>query len=454
MGREIVRTDDSPAKTAHADATASSTARGSIVGPWRIGLVAIGLLFGVGGGLSAFAPLSTAVVADGAVASDGARRAAKPLESGVIGTISIREGDRVSAGQVVIELEDTRIRAEIAATRQQLRQAAAREARLLSERDGLDAPRFAHWSIDDVADPNVLSARRAEANLFNARGESYRTERAMLERRIAQLQAQEGGHAQRLEALERQSRYMAQEVSGVAQLVNKGLTRRSRLLELQRQQAQIDGQVGQARAEMARTAEQIGSARIEFSRLDAARLETLSADLAAAQTERLTAEETLVTLRDRLEKTKIRAIADGEVIALAQNAPGAVVEAGETLFEIVPEQTTLLIEARVRPADIEDVAVGKTTRISFSTLNLPDADNVIGAVDQVSGDVFATEGDQQPYYKVVVSVLEEELAEKLPGFQPIVGIPAQVFIKGEPQTVLQYLMKPVNRVVDQGMRET
>lgn len=428
-------------------------AMGAMRTPWILGLVTIFAFFVVGGVMAATIPLSKAVIAEGVIAAEGLRRAVRSLEAGVIDEIAIAEGDAVREGEVVLRLEDRRIQAELAAAEQRLRQLAARESRLLAERDGDDVIAFAHAALATTENAEVGRLLQAEQKLFEARRESRTTEERMLGVRVNQLESQVSGQELRFAALQQQKGLISQEIRDINGLVRQGLSPKSRLLALQRAEAELNGAIGEAKTDIASSQEAIGGAMIERAALTATYLERVAAELVETQTDRFETEKQITTLRDRLEKTQIRAIANGHVIALQHASAGAVISAGEVLFEIVPDQETVMIEARVRPQDIDGVESRMPARIHFSSLSGDSVDRVEGAITHISADVFEGGKNDERYYKVFIQASEDDLNAKIPNFSPVIGMPAQVYIVSGTQTVIEYISRPLRTVINRGLSE-
>lgn len=398
-------------------------------------------------------PLSKAVIAEGVIAAEGLRRAVRPLEAGVLAEIYVQEGDQVRTGQLVARLEDQRAQAEYDATFQQLRQLAAREARMLSEQARIDEIDFDHWSLKNTDHPDVVRVLQSEINLLSARSVRRQTEKDALQAQIRQLLAQQHGVDQRVMALEAQKGLIDIEISDVSSLVDKGLAPKTRLLALQRGLADINGSLGELREQVTSLWEQVREREVALTSVDVVFFELLSEQLVEASTSRFALEKEVITLQDRLEKTFIRANSDGEVIGIQHSSAGTVIGAGELLFEIVPEQEDVLIEARVLPTDIDSVSLDMSTRVSFSSFNAVDLEDVAGHIQTISADVVTDEATGAGFYRIVVQASAEDLQRQAPNFRPVIGMPAEVYIVGGSQTILEYISKPIQNVIDRGLSE-
>jgi len=425
----------------------------SALGPWRVALGVILLFLGGGGVWASFAPLASSVVASGTIQPDGRRRPVQASAAGVLADLRIRDGMTVTQGDVVAVLEDIRDRAESDAALQQLRQLAAQEARLEAERSQASSISFRHHSLADANDVAVAAILRGEVLHKEVRRTADTTRRGIFDQRIEQLNAQIRGTETRLQHVEEQLSLIHEEVADVVVLVQRGLTPRPRLLELQRRQAELKGTIGELNASIARLKQSVGETRLQLIELDAKRLEEITAQLIDTQTKRRLAEERLITAADKLTKTEIRAPVTGLPIGIKYASPGAVVAAGEVLLELVPQDDSISIEVRLRPVDIDAVALDAGVRIMFTGPANAAMRTVQGRLSHVAPDVLTDGQNQAPYYRATVIVPRQLLQQAVPGVRPIAGMPVQAFIDGPERTLLQYIAKPVTRALMAGMRE-
>lgn len=421
--------------------------------PWGYALLLIILFFGVGGMFAYFAPLATSVISMGQVVAEGQRRTVQAPEAGTIVEVAFADGARVEAGDLVVQLATTDVDLRLAAAETRLRQAAAREARLLAERNDEASIAWKDPSLLDLDDPAVTDVVAAEQRLFDDRRERRETQRQILERRIAQLVAQIDGEKLVLDSLLDRQTIVASEMEDNQRLVESGLATRSRLLALQREEAEVRGEIGATRAAIASLQQRIGEAKIKVTELRSTFLEAVSTELPVIQGERAEIQDQLGRLRFSREQRSLRASVGGRIIELKHTGPGPVVGAGEVLFEIVPDQDDVIIEAAIRPSDIEAVAVGMEARIVFSALALQDARSTTGIVSQISPDVFVDEANGERFFQARVLVEPERLADDLPDLNLLMGMVTEVYIVSGERTLLEYLSEPIRQVLQRGLRE-
>jgi HlyD family secretion protein len=453
-GRSLVRRTEGPADPKVADGL--PPARGVLVDlrqPLLWGVLTLLLVFGFGIGWAAIAPLAGAAIAPGVISPEGSRRTVQHLEGGIIRELLARDGDVVEVGQPLLVLEGVDARAEVGRLEERLRALAATEARLVAERASAAAIAFIHPILADAADPKVAAARRAQANQLEARRAADANREAILGQRIGQLRRQIAGYERQVEANRRQRELIEDEAIDVEQLYRKGLERKSRLLGLQREQADLLGEEGELTALIARTQEAIGETRLQISDLRIQRMEEIDAEFAKVQMERGEAEEELAAARDKLRRTAILAPVAGTVLNSRFKTTGGVIRPGDPILDLVPLEEELIIEARLSPTDIEEVAQGQHAYVMFPTLPQRTVPRIAGRVRSVSADALIEERSGMAYYLAKVQVDRDQFVEAAPGVQLTPGMPAEVFIATTERTVLDYLLQPITQAFARTFRE-
>lgn len=403
------------------------------------------LIFGFGGFLlwAAFAPLDNGVPMPGVVVVTGNRQAVEHQAGGIISALHVREGDRVSAGQVLVQLDPTRVGAEAESVAIQLATARAKEARLMAERDGLSSPTFPA-DLESSDDPDVKGAIALQRQLFASRraalkgelngiAQSVAGQRAL----IAGLEASIGDKRQQLQA-------MNEQLGNMRQLAAEGYIPRNRLLETERLRASIQsdisrdlGSIGQARGQAAELQTRL------YQRQEAWQ-QDVRGELADARLEgqSLTAKQDAA--RFDLRHTEIRAPAAGRVVGLAVHTVGGVVQPGGRLMEIVPDAVPLIVEGHLPVASVDKVHTGLPVDLLFTAFDTSTTPRLLGRVEQVSADRLEDEKNGHPFYRVRIRVGADELARLKSGDQPLrAGMPVDVFVRTGERTLLNYIFKPL-----------
>lgn len=411
----------------------SDDARGEI----RFGLAAFVSFFVIFLGWAAFAPLDAAVVAPGVVIVAGNRQTVQHRDGGVVSRIAVEEGQHVAQGAILIELSAPEVAARKEALLSQVLDLQMQRAQLMATQRGatrIEAP--AEWSSlppeDRVIADAALERHRREVSARRAALRTQRSSGGAVDARIA-------GYQEELVAIDRQDRLLEDELTGVRSLAERGLMPLTRVRALERAQAELDGRRAELRAAIAGAMED----RAEEIRDIEARLAQLTPQLAGARAE--------------LERTLMRAPVAGVIVGLRANTVGGVIHPGEAVMDIVPEGQDLIVEARVRPEDADNLRQGQEGEVritAFSGRNIP---TLRGEVQRVSADRFTDERSGLPYFLTQVAVPQAEL-ERLThgdpnGPQVRPGLPAEVVVPTRKRTALQYFLEPLNQSIWSSFRE-
>jgi HlyD family type I secretion membrane fusion protein len=415
----------------------------AVRGPLLAGSAAAVAFFGAFGGWAALAPLDGAAIAPGVVSVESSRKAVQHLEGGIVGEILARDGDRVTAGQPLLRLDETRPRAALESLRLQRAAASALAARA-AERDGAAEPAFPDWLADG---PEAA----AERNVFQARRQALEGQSAILSQRAAQHREEIAALNAEIASARKQGALIAQEIADVQGLFDKGLERKARLLALQRQAAEIEGQRNRNEAMIAKVRRDIGETELRIVELRTAMLNEAVEGLRETREKVARLEEEIRAAEDVLTRTVIVAPTSGVVVGQQVHTRGAVIQPGQPLMEIVPEGDRLVVEARVEPGDIDVVHSGQQAMIRLTALNQRFAPPLHGAVKSVSADRLTDQRTGLPYYLARVE-LNAEGQPEAPTLQP--GMAAEVLIATGSRTMLDYLASPLLKAIERAGRES
>ncbi|MGY8681018.1 HlyD family type I secretion periplasmic adaptor subunit [Bradyrhizobium sp. UFLA05-153] len=391
---------------------------------------------------SSLAPLESAAIASGVVESESSRKTIQHLEGGIIGKILVSDGDVVRSGQAMIALDDTRARAEVQSLQGQLWDAMAREARLDAEQRGYEKLSFSetleHAASANLAAATILSTQQtvflSRRKVFQSQVTVLRERRGQVEKEIEGLKAQEAAVAQRTDIAR-------EELDMVATLVSKGLERRPRLLNLQRELADIEGRRGEIAAQISRAGQVISESQANLIKLESDRQNEIAQALREAQNQIFQLRERLPAAQDQLSRTVIKAPEDGVVTDLRVHTPGGVIGAGAPLMDLVPRQDRLIVTARLRPEDIDVVHPGLNAEVHLLPYNQRRVPRLKGIVTHVSADRLLDKRTDQPYYATKIRVDDAQIAAN--DIQIIPGMPVQVFITTGRGTVALYALRPL-----------
>jgi HlyD family type I secretion membrane fusion protein len=416
------------------------------------GVLVILVAFGGFGAWATTAPIASAVIATAVVTVDSRHKKIQHLEGGTVKELRVRDGDAVKAGDVLIRLDEVRPQATLAILQARYDTARATEARLLAEQQDLQAIVFPDELLHRADNGKAAEILSGQRYLFEARKTSLQGEIEILENRIKQLQDDAKGIRAQQQAKERQISLIREEVGSIKSLLDKGYTDRPRYLALEREMARLKGERGKLISEIARTNKRIGETRLEIIQLQKAFSEQVVTDLRTTGAELSDLKERISAARHTLENIYIRAPVDGVVVGMEVHTVGGVIGAGETILEIVPANDRLMVEARVRPHDIDNIFVGLQADVQFTAFKQRSTPNLKGEVTYLSADRLVDDRSGESYYLARILVSDEEV-KRLGDQQLHPGMPADVLIKTGERTAFQYLMQPLLDSFDKSWRE-
>ncbi|WP_413818146.1 HlyD family type I secretion periplasmic adaptor subunit [Stutzerimonas zhaodongensis] len=415
-----------------------------------IGFLIVFVTFGIFGTWATFAPLESAALAPGVVTVQSYRKTVQHLEGGIVKELLARDGDMVAAGDPLIILDDTQLRAEYGMTRSQLVAAQAMEARLAAERDGLESIDFSRMLEADSE--RAREARQNETQIFNARRGSRLGEISVLQKRIGQLNEQISGLQSMIATKRSLEKSYSGEIGELAELLSEGYVDKQRLLEQERKLGMLRAEIADHQSDITRTKLQISETELQMVQLNKDFSSEVVGQLAEVQTRVFDLQERVSALQDRINRVVIRAPEGGMILGMKVHTVGGVVSPGTPLLDIVPSVSDLIVEAQVSPIDIDRVSVGKKADIRFSAFKNATTPEIEGKVVQISADRLMNEQTGMPYYLARVSLTEEGI-RSLGALKLQPGMPAEVLINTGDRTMLQYLMQPATDAFARSMIE-
>jgi HlyD family type I secretion membrane fusion protein len=413
------------------------------------------LAFGVWANM---ALIAGAIVATGTFVTTGENKTIQHLEGGVIREINVKEGDTVEPGQVLMVLDDTVPKAELRRLTLRYARLQAVEARVKAEAQQADEMTYPDTLVAEANDPEIKAMLNDEMITFAAHQKNLNSDLAVLQGGIAALNERIKGTDLQITSEQEQLKLLNQELEAKKTLLATGLIRLPEVLAVARAVANAQGELGRlqgdngnAREQIARTQEQMQAARNEAVKAAVDQLHQVGSDIDDTR-------ERSRAAADVLNRIEIKAPVKGIVVKLAYHTTGGVVAAGREIMEIVPLQDDLVIEARIRPQDIEYVKLDQSATVRLTALNQRMTPMVHGKVVYVSADALPEDrpgytlagGD---HYIARVRLDSEEIAKELHGFVPTPGMPAEVYIKTSERTFFQYLMRPLKDSMSRAFRE-
>lgn len=409
------------------------------------------VLVGGVGGWAANMEISGAVVASGMVVVESNSKQVQHREGGIVREITVRDGDVVKAGDLLIRLDDTVTRANFTVVLKQLDELYAQEARLLAERDNAELIVFSPKDGDVVGASKTI-IEDSQIRLMEARRSSLRGRKQQLGEQIRQLEQQIEGVEVQLGAKKTEISLVDEELGVLEKLLDDKLVGKARVTTLRREKAQLEGDLGGLISQAAQAQEAISERKIQILQIDAeARAEVLEL-LQEVRSRIAQLEEQKIAAEDELSRVEIRAPRSGYVHQLAQHTLGGVVAPGETLMLIVPKEDLLVVEARFQPANIDQLSPHQQATLRFPSFDQRTTPELKARLLTVSADLTTDEATGLSYYTARLTIPEAELA-KLNGKKLVPGMPVEAFLKTDDRTVLSYLVKPVSDQIAHALKE-
>lgn len=418
----------------------------------RIGVLVVLATFGLAFAWSGLAPLSSAVVAPGLLKVDSHRKRVQHQDGGVVKEILVRDGQRVRAGDVLVRLDETRAGASHGVLMSARDADIALHARLIAERDDLPQIPFPGDLLARGDDPKVKELIKSQHIALKARRTAIAGQLDIIERQISHVRSQVKGLAAQQEAKEFQLASMKEEMNGFASLLAQGMIEKTKVRSLERDIARVEGERSDHIADIAAARATIAAKELEKFQIRKQFQEEVSRELQRVQKDINDHLERINATRHVLANTDIRAPVDGTVVDLKVHTVGGVISPGDVLLEIVPADDRLVVEAKVRPDDIDRVRPGLPTGVKFVAFDQRSLPELNGAVSYVSADIIEDARLGQSYFLIRLEIPEAEL-RRLDGLTLQPGMLADVFVRTGERTFLGYLLDPIVRSFDRAWRE-
>jgi HlyD family type I secretion membrane fusion protein len=420
-------------------------------------IVWLGMLVILIGTLSLFvwaynAPLSGAVIAPGFVKIDMNRKVVQHQEGGIVKDVLVRDGERVRQGQVLLVIDDVKVDATVDLLRTQLDGELAKAARLEAERALLAQPAPVAELKERAKEPKVAEILQREASLFRARRDALESQVAVLKKQIRQSEAEAKALADQIAAEERALKLQKDELATNEKLVRDGFVQKTRLMALERAVAEYEARWNERRAELSKTQQRGSELELRILAQRNTYVQSATDELKETTARIFDLEQRLRPSKDQAARQRVVAPIDGEVVGLRVFSAGGVVGPREVLMEVVPEVKTLLVEARIRPEDINHVRAGSLADVRLTAYQQRSTPLVEGKVTYVSGDRLVDAATQGAYYTVQIALGEDALAAA-GNLKLQAGMPAEVYVRTDSRTAFDYLTAPITAYFRRAMRE-
>jgi epimerase transport system membrane fusion protein len=424
--------------------------------PWKYivaGLVIIALFFGGLAVWSFYFPFQGAVIAPGVVKVSGKRKVVQHLEGGIVDKIYVRDGHHVQKGDVLIELKDSRISSNLQLVMKRLWFKKAEAARLRAEA-GMKSEIVWPLELTSLKDNReVAEIMAGHQDIFDSRRKELRGKTQLYLSQIKQLGNQIEGAGEELKSVKEIISNLEEDLKSKRPLLKDKYLGKTNILELERSLSQYKGRKGKLIQEIAQYQQMIEERRLQILDIENQYRETSLSKLGEVMDIVFELEEQIKPQLDASERLKIRAPIDGIVINMeVHSEDSGVIQPRMNLLEIVPENSMLIVEARVRPQDITSVREGQDTKVQLAAFQRKSTPPVKGRVIYVSPDLVEVENPRElPYYETQVKVDVADLHDKEAYLTP--GMPVTCYITTDERTVISYLLGPLLKNIDTALRE-
>lgn len=402
---------------------------------------------------AAVAPIRSAIMAQGIVRVEANRKVIRHREGGTVKAIPVKEGQHVILGQPLLILDDVQPRASVDVFQNQYDALAAQSARFEAEATGRRILAFPASLTNRMSDPRVAGLIRDQQLLFATRLQFFDSQADVLNQRQSQIESQISGVQAQLDALEESVRLTKEELAGYQTLYEKGYAPKTLILRYDRSLAELAGRRGALNAEITRLRQQKGETRLQLGSLRDQRVSQAAEGLRQMQSGLSDVSPRLTAALQTLEHSVLRSPVDGYVLDLSQSTIGGVIGSGEVLMNIVPANAPLIVSARIKPADIDDVKVGMKAQVRLTAFNYRKVSPVEGDVIAVSADQLSDPKSGEGYFRADVRIPPAQLATLPKGAKLSPGMPATVSITTGTRTILSYVVSPLTDTIRDSLKE-
>lgn len=402
-----------------------------------VAMAILGFLFLLGAGI---VPIGGAVIGSGHLGVESrVKRIAHPT-GGVVSEILVKDGDRVRRGQALLRLDNDVGSVSADLTGQSVEQLLAQKARLEAQRDGLSEVIFPE-ALTSRNSESAKAALAAQKRLFELQRTETAGTQAQLQERVRQLNEQISGYRAQIAAVRKQQRLIEPERQGIEELWKKRLVTIGRRNELERTAADMTGTIGSLEAQIAQTQGRIAETREQMITLRQTVRTQAGTDLAQVNSALADQQIKSVSAGELSDRNTLRAPYDGVIDKLDVTSVGDVVSPATTIMEIVPDSDRLVVEAVIRPSDVDRVYRGQDARVRFPLLSMQATPDVNGTVDFVSAERTVDKESGASYYRVRVKLDGTKLSREHLKLKP--GMPVEVFLSTGSRSMLSYITKPL-----------
>ncbi len=424
----------------------------------RVGALVAILFFVVGLGWAAFARLDAAASGEGQVTVSGNRRTVQHRDGGIVKAMAVRDGDHVTAGQVLFRLEGAEVAASERALAASVIDLLAQRARLEAEVAGRAIVWPAEFATATGADRRLIArAQSLQLAQLRSRGASLAASDQILRQQAAEVARQTSGFNAQAQASARQRASLAQQLESTKKLADEGYVSRNTVRAIERSIQQLEGADADYSSRSAAAREQIGQTSAQRVQTRRRQVEEAAASLRDTQFQLNEMQPKWAAAREQLARTEIRAPVSGTVVGLRVFTVGGVIQAGQPILDIVPDAAPLIVRANFAPGDIDGVVAGRPAEVKFLSLHDRGLPILTGTVHSISADSLRDEASGRSYFSAEIAVPHGQIARiaAVRGGDTGIraGVPVAVMVPLRRRTALQYLLDPLTEAFSRSFHE-
>ncbi|WP_411132031.1 HlyD family type I secretion periplasmic adaptor subunit [Vibrio vulnificus] len=420
----------------------------NIKGPIVMGFLSIALFGGGIGYWAATAKLESAAIAYGDLSVSSQRQAIQHLEGGIVERLMIQEGDYVEKGQLLIQLSEQQSLSRLESLKGRFVHAVAKESRLKAEFNNTSEIVW-ESDLEKMAISNtLLEAQQIQKKIFEARARYFESKLNIVHQTISGAKLELNNLKQTKKIERERLSLIEEEILSNQTLVKQGFSGKSTLLQLKRLATEVRSTLSQLDRQTLTVQKRIDENQSRLEEMALERINEVVVELREAQNEIVSIREEYRVAQDIYKRTGIRAPISGKVVNMKVFTEQGVIRSGETLLELVPDDDSLIVEARVSPQDINLISPGLDARVRLTALNARIQEPLNGKVLTVSADKLS-EQNKEDYYLARIALNDQDAQQH----QLTAGMNAEVLILSRPRTPISYLLKPITESFNRAFRE-
>lgn len=400
-----------------------------------------------------FAPLDEGVVAPGRISVDTNRKTVQHLEGGIVDEILVRDGDTVEKDDILITLDNKQIRAKLNALEVRYFSTIAKSSRLKAEIATSSSIKYPNSILERKNEPRIADIINTQEVVFKSRKDAIEGRRSILTNKIEELKERIQGLEAEQKANSEIKVVVESQLADFEALLEKGLIEKPQVLDLRRRLSEINGTKGRIDSSISAAKINIGETELEIIQLTNNMKQDASREFRETNSSVFEIEEQLASAQDIRDRIEIRAPRSGVIVGLNVHTRGGVIPPGSPILEIVPKSDRLVIEAQIKPTDIDNISPGMSVKVQLTAFQSRTTPYLEGVLERVTADALEDPTNNIPFYLARVGVSEEELKRLDDGLFLVPGMPAEILIQAGSRTVLDYLLAPVTTILTRGFKE-